>query len=152
MGLLDLIFGTKNHELRIELLEKELLENRKEKKRHVQRIDENISQNISFVPPNNFVTLFTFQVPSRAVLRLTKFANYTDTPAGLGSIIWRILRNGIGVIRYEAILDIIGMSYCPEGIEVEEFKGGDLLTINVTNGYTANLIMGVRVVLELGDN
>ena len=119
---------------------------------HVRKFDENISQNVVFVAPNNVVTLFTFQVPSRAVLRLTKFANYTDTPASIGAISWSIRRNGIGVNPYDNILDIIGQSYQPEEIEMGEFRGGDLLSIVATNNHIANVLMGIRVKFELGDN
>ena len=121
---------------------------------HITKFNENISQSIPFVPPGNTVTLFSFQVPSRASLRLTKFANYTDTPAGVGSIIWSLRRNGIPISKDNlgAVLDIIGQSYCPEEIEVDEFRGGDLFEVVVTNGHVAALIMGVRLVFELGDN
>ena len=120
---------------------------------HVTKFNENISQTIPFAPPNNVVTLFSFSVPSRAVLRVTKFANYTDTPAGVGTIIWSIRRNGIpiGKDNLGNLLDLIGLSYQPEEIEVQPLRGGDLLEVVVTNGHIANLIMGIRIVFELGD-
>ena len=65
------------------------------------------------------VTLFTFTIPTHCVLRVKKFANYTDTPAAVGTgLTWHINRNGIGVFRYHNILDIIGLSYQPENINI----------------------------------
>ena len=119
---------------------------------HVRKFDENISQLIPFVAPGNTVTLFTFQVPSKSALRLTKFANYTDTPAAVGAISWSIKRNGIGINPYDNILDIIGQSYQPEEIEIDELRGADVLTITVTNGHVAIVQMGIRVKFELGEN
>lgn len=116
---------------------------------NVEEFDENISQLIPFAAPNNVVTLFTFVIPPKCILRLKKFANYTDTPAGVGAIIWSIQRNGIPVRRYGALLDIIGMSYHPEEIKTDIFRGSDVLTIVVTNGHIANLDMGVRVAFDL---
>ena len=116
---------------------------------NVTEFDENISQIIPFVPPGNVVTLFTFQVPSKCVLRMRKFSNYTDTPASLGAISWSIRRNGIGVNPYDNILDIIGQSYQPEQIKISKLNGGDQLSVVVTNGHIANVQMGIRVVFDL---
>jgi len=152
MGLLDLITGI-NHKELLKVIDenREVMEalKKKEEKRHVQGIDENISQQVNI---GLTVTLFTFQVPSKAILKVQKFANYTDTPAGIGALIWSIRINGIPTARYGALLDIIGQSFHPEEIVLNELRGGDLLTILATNGHDANVLMGIRVVLELGDN
>lgn len=116
---------------------------------NLQKFDENISQEIPFAPPNNVVTIFTFVVPSKCILRFTKFANYTDTPGGMGVIMWSIQRNGIPVSRYGALYDLIGQSFMPEELQTPNFKGSDVLTIVVTNGHTAALEMGIRVVFEI---
>ncbi|GAH74689.1 unnamed protein product [marine sediment metagenome] len=118
---------------------------------NVDEFDENISLNIPFAPPNNVVTLYTFVVPSHCILRFTKFANYTNVPAAVGVLMWSIQRNGIPVSKgnYGALYDIIGQSFKPEEIKIPNFTGSDVLTIVVTNGHTANLDMGVRVVFDL---
>jgi len=98
------------------------------------------------------VTLFTFVVPSQCVMRIKKFANYTDTPAAVGTgLTWHINRNGIGVFRYHNILDIIGLSYQPENINVPLFKGGDVLTVVTVNGTAGIVMSGIRITFDLED-
>lgn len=112
--------------------------------------DENISQAVGI---GATVTLFTFQVPSRSVLKIMKFANYTDTPAAVGTgLTWHINRNGVGVRPYDNILDIIGQSYQPEKVTIAEFRGGDLLTIVTVNGTAGVVLSGIRILFELGDS
>lgn len=98
------------------------------------------------------VTLFTFVVPSHCIMRLKKFANYTNTPAAVGTgLTWHINRNGIGVFRYHNILDIIGQSFQPEDIDVPLFKGGDVLTVVTTNGTAGIVMSGIRIKFDLED-
>ena len=130
MSLLDLIFGTKH----------------KKKERHVERRDVNLSQT---VVDGTTAVLFQFQVPSKAILVLKKFANYTDIVGAWGTLTWRILKNGIGVYPYDDIEDEIGYSAMPENITNIEFRGGDLCVINAENLSGADLIMGIRLVYEL---
>ena len=98
------------------------------------------------------LTLYTFTVPTHCVLRVKKFANYTDTPAAVGTgLTWHINRNGIGVFRYHNILDIIGQSFKPEDINVPLFKGGDVLTVVTTNGTAGIVMSGIRIKFDLED-
>lgn len=113
---------------------------------NLQKFDENISQEIGI---GATVTLFTFVVPSKCILRFTKFANYTGTPAAMGVIFWSIQRNGIPVSRYGALYDLIGQSFHPEEIQTPDLKGSDVLTVVVTNGHIAALDMGIRIVFEI---
>ena len=114
---------------------------------NVEEFDENISASIGI---GLTVTLFTFVVPSKCRLRFKKFANYTDTPAAVGTgLTWHINRNGIGVRPYDNILDIIGQSYQPEIISMATLKGGDVLTIVTVNGTAGIVLSGVRVAFDL---
>jgi len=133
MGLLDFIFGIK----------------KKEEKRYVQRENINLSQTVI---DGTTAVLFQFHVPSKAVLILKKFANYTDVVGAWGTMTWRILRNGIGLYPYDDIQDEIGYSAMPENIKNIEFRGGDLCVINATNLSGADLIMGIRLVYEIMGN
>lgn len=116
---------------------------------NVKEFDENFSANI----PNDGVpvVLFTFVVPPKCIVRIKKFANYTGTPAAVGAgLSWQINRNGIGLHRYDNILDIIGMSYHPEEIQTDEFKGSDILTLVTINNYAVGAVQsGVRIVFDL---
>ena len=111
--------------------------------------DENISQTVGFVAPNNVVDLWTFVVPQKSVVRLLKFGNYIDLVAAWGAITWSIMRNGIADSRYGAILDQLGTSYQPQEIYMDDFHGGDTITIRVTNAHIANVDIGIRIVGEL---
>lgn len=116
---------------------------------NVRTFDENISQTV-----NAGVTaiLYTFVVPHKCILRILKFANYTDTPAAVGTgLTWSIQRNGVGIRPYNNLLDIIGLSYQPEIVNIEELKGSDVLTLVTVNGTGGNVISGVRIVFELED-
>lgn len=94
--------------------------------------------------------IYTIAVPSKTILRIKKFANYTDTPAAVGTgLTWAIQRNGIGIRNYELILDIIGLSYQPEDVALESLKGGDVLTIITVNGTGGAVLSGARIVFDL---
>ena len=94
--------------------------------------------------------IYTFIVPPKCILRIKKFANYTDTPAAVGTgLTWAIQRNGIGVGNYEMILDIIGQSYHAEDIALETFKGGDVLTVITVNNSGGAVLSGARIVFDL---
>ncbi len=94
--------------------------------------------------------IYTITIPSKCILRMKKFANYTDTPAAIGTgLTWSIQRNGIGVRPYELILDIIGQSYQPEVIQMATFKGGDVLSVITVNGTAGAVISGARIVFDL---
>lgn len=96
--------------------------------------------------------IYTFVVPPKCILRVLKFANYTDTPAAVGTgLTWHINRNGIGVHRYDNILDIIGQSYQPEEIDMPEFKGSDVLTVVTVNGTGGAVLSGARIIFDLED-
>ena len=101
---------------------------------------------------NNGATqvIYTIVVPSKCVLRIKKFANYTDTPAAVGTgLTWSILRNGIGIHRYALILDIIGLSYQPENVNIPLLRGGDVLTVITVNNSGGAVISGARIVFDL---
>lgn len=105
------------------------------------------------VPPAvTIVNLFTFRVPSHAKLVLTHFGNYLDVVGAWGVVTWRILKNGIGVPNYDAILDPLGTSMEPRKIRRIAFRGGDELTINVESTHVANINAGVAIKYEFGDN
>ena len=108
--------------------------------------DENISQSVGI---GATATLFTFQVPTKAKMLVTHFGNYIDIVAAWGLVTWRILKNGVGVSPYGAILDQLGRSEEPRPIAPIKFNGGDVLTIPVTNGHGAAVQCGVAIKLEV---
>ena len=99
------------------------------------------------------VTIFTIQVPSKSKLTLTDFANYLDLVTHWGHVTWRVLRNGIPVKPYEAVLDNLGLSYQPAQTQRVEFNGGDVLTVIATDdavvGQPPNLSVGARIKFEM---
>ena len=116
---------------------------------NITPFDETHSANIGI---GATVVLYTFTVPTHCVLRVKKFANYTNTPVAVGTgLTWHINRNGIGVFRYDNILDIIGVSYQPEEIQMPLFKGGDVLTVVTVNGTAGIVMSGIRITFDLED-
>ncbi len=115
---------------------------------NVLKKDINISQTV-----NNGATnlLFTYQVPSKQVLTLKKFGNYTDTVGAWGTITWMIWKNGIGYYPYDTVMDQVGMSQEPRDIEPIEFEGGDLLQIYAQNLSGGNIDMGISLSYEVRD-
>ena len=114
---------------------------------NLQKFDENNSFNVGIGATQE---VFRFVVPPKCILRIRKFANYTDTPAAVGTgLTWHINRNGIGVIRYGNILDILGQSFQPEPVEIPPFRGSDLLTIVTVNGTAGAVLSGARIVFDL---
>lgn len=114
-----------------------------------RRFDETHSFNVGIGATQ---VIYTFVVPPKCVLRILKFANYTDAPAAVGTgLTWHINRNGIGVHRYANILDILGQSYQPEDVQIEEFKGSDVLTVVTVNGTAGAVLSGARIVFDLED-
>lgn len=114
---------------------------------NIQPFDE--THSFTVVPAATQV-IYTITVPPKCVLRIKKFANYTDTPAAVGTgLTWHIQRNGIGIHRYALILDILGQSYQAEDVSIPLLKGGDVLTILTVNGTAGNVISGARIVFDL---
>ena len=114
---------------------------------NVQPFDETHSYNVLAGVTQ---VIYTITVPSKCILRMKAFANYTDTPAAIGTgLTWSIQRNGIGVRPYDLILDIIGQSYQPELIAMETLKGGDVLTVLTVNGTINPALSGARIVFDL---
>ena len=95
------------------------------------------------------VDLFTYTVPAKARGVLKKFGNYIDTVAAWGDIVWSILKNGIPVFPYDAILDQIGQGYLPREISPIVFNGGDTLIVRVTNNHIANVQIGIALSGEI---
>ena len=111
--------------------------------------DINISQEVL---ATTTVEFFNFKVPPRSLLRILKFGNYINIRDAWGSIIWRILNNGVGVHPYDVIKDQLGYGAEPREIICSEFQGGDVLTINVTNNYVDTVAIGIALQYEvIGD-
>lgn len=114
---------------------------------NIQPFDETHSFNVGIGLTQ---VIYSITVPSKCVLRVKKFANYTDTPAAVGTgLTWSIQRNGIGIHRYALILDIIGLSYHPEDVNIPLLKGGDILSIVTVNGTAGAVLSGARIVFDL---
>lgn len=114
---------------------------------NIQPFDE--TNSFTVIPAATQV-IFTITVPPKCILRIKKFANYTDTPAAIGTgLTWSIQRNGIPIIRYGLILDLLGQSWQPEDIVTDTFKGGDVLSIVTVNGTAGNVISGARITFDL---
>jgi len=104
----------------------------KPKKIEPIRIEED--ENISMPhPQGTTITLFTYRVPQKAKMTLTHFANYLNLPGHWHHVTWTILKNGIGVPPYDALLDQIGYSAQPRLIKRINFNGADELRIIATD-------------------
>lgn len=91
---------------------------------------------------NTTVELFGYTVPAKAKLIATDFGNYIKTPKAWGNITWRIKSNGCGIGTFGDIKDQLG--YPPELsiLDGVELLGGDRLTVEVTNNYSASVECG----------
>lgn len=116
---------------------------------NVQHFDETNSFALG-APLGTTQVIYTIAVPSKCILRIKSFANYTDTPAAVGGgLTWSIRRNGIPVSRYGLIVDIIGQSFKPETIFTDVLKGGDVLSIITINNSGLAIQSGARIVFDL---
>ena len=95
--------------------------------------------------------VYEYQVPAQSKAYLKKFGQIISDFTAVGSVIWRILKNGIPVYPYENILEIIGTAQQPIEIENIEFQGGDTLAVLIENWYnnTPTLGLGVRIIFEV---
>jgi len=92
--------------------------------------------------------IFTYQVPARCQMLLTHFSNYMET-GDWGEVTWRILRNGVPIPQYEAILDEIGISSFPRLVKPLLFKGGDYCQIQIAmSGVSVANNVGIAVRYE----
>jgi len=98
---------------------------------------------------NSTTTIFSYQVPAQAKVYLKKFGQLISDFSAVGSVIWKILRNGNPVYPYENIKEIIGNAYQPIDTENIEFQGGDLLSVVIINNYSTSLNLGIRIVFEV---
>jgi len=80
---------------------------------------------------------------------ITHFGNYIDIVAAWGVVTWRMLKNGVHVNPYGAILDQLGRREEPREIAPINFNGGDTLTIVVTNAHTAAVQCGIAIKFEV---
>lgn len=98
---------------------------------NINKFDENLSM---LCGAGATVTLYTYTVPSKSKLILTHFSNYLNlTLTHWGHVTWSLLRNGIGVRPYNAVLDELGLSSLPRETMKVEFNGGDVLTVIATD-------------------
>lgn len=94
-------------------------------------------------------TLFSYQFPARAKGRLLKFGNDVDNKSAYGSIIWRILKNGVAIYPYDNIKDCLGLITNPIDIIPISFSGGDTITVIGENNYSSTVVIACRVVFEV---
>lgn len=95
---------------------------------NIQEYDENVSAPLT---QGATITLYSFQVPSRATMILTHFSNYLNLIGQWGRVTWRILRNGAAIPPYNQIMDQLGLSTEPRKIAPQVFYGGDSFTVQV---------------------
>jgi len=96
------------------------------------------------------VTFFTFEVPAKSKMKLTRFANYTDTPAAWGSVTWSVRRNGVGVYPFDTMQDQYSLAGEPRPIVPIEFSGGDKFEMIIINTFPAVVKVGVAFRYEIG--
>jgi len=96
--------------------------------------------------------LYSYLFPSKSKGYLINFANYVSDNSAWGSVIWRIKKNGVALYPYENIKDLIGLGYSPFATEKISFQGGDILEVEVQNGYGTNLNIGCRITFEVGED
>lgn len=105
--------------------------------------DINISKNVT-----NGTTLefFSFQVPSKAKLVVTHFANGLNLFEAWGVITWIFKRNGVPIYPYGDIKDQIAFGAPLRELAGVEIQGGDLFQVFVKNEYLD--VVGVRIALK----
>jgi len=89
------------------------------------------------------VELWRFQVPPKAKLIITNFANYLDVPDAWGSVTWRFLRNGVGLYPYSNMEDQLGYASQLASLDRVECDGGDLFVVEATNNYGDVVKVGI---------
>jgi len=93
--------------------------------------------------------LFSLTVPVAAKVKLTRFGNTLREIEAWGSVVWSIKRNGIGCNPYDAILDQLGYGALLFELDLDEFNGGDVITIEATNNYIDTVGVGLVLKYEL---
>jgi len=93
--------------------------------------------------------LFSLTVPVAAKVKLTRFGNTLREIEAWGSVVWSIKRNGIGCSPYDAIIDQLGYGALLFELDLDEFNGGDKITIEATNNYGDTVGVGLVLKYEL---
>ena len=96
-----------------------------------------------FIASGNTSELWSFRVPSKCRLIITRFGNYINEPDAWGLIIWRFKKNGVGVYPYSRIEDQLGYPSSLVSLDQVEARGGDLFVIEATNDYGDVVKVGI---------
>jgi len=103
-----------------------------------------------FIASGNTSELWSFRVPSKCRLIITRFGNYINEPDAWGLITWRFKRNGVGVYPYTQIEDQLGYPSSLASLDGVECGGGDLFVVEATNNYGDVVKVGIVLRYELG--
>jgi len=114
---------------------------------HIEEKEESISKSVA---AGATVSYFSLDVPSKSEVRMTRFANYTDTPAAWGFITWSVRRNGVGVYPFDTMKDQYGLAAEPRPFVPIPFTGGDKFEVIIINTFPAAVKVGVAFRYEIG--
>lgn len=114
--------------------------------KHITHKDINISPVIA---SGVTVEAFSFQVPSKAKMIVTNFANYINVFAAWGDIRWVLKRNGVGIFPYNEIEDQIAFGAPLRELAGVEIQGGDVFSIDIINSYTATVKCGIALKYQI---
>lgn len=95
------------------------------------------------------VEIFSFQVPSKAKMIVTNFANYINEFDAWGFITWILKRNGIPIYPYNDITDQIAFGAPLRELAGCEIQGGDRFSLDITNGYIDPVKCGIALKYQI---
>lgn len=113
---------------------------------YIVKKDKNISAEVL---SGNTDLFFTFQVPGRAKMKVTNFANYINEFDAWGSITWIFKKNGALIDPYGAIEDQIAFGAPLRTMEGVEIQGGDTFQIFIKNEYIDVVKCGLAIKYEI---
>ena len=93
--------------------------------------------------------LFTITVPAKAIFKLLKFGNYTDTPLAWTVINWVIYLDGLALYPFNAIFDQWAFGTERQLVQGIEVTGGHTLRFQANNPTAGNVRMGISLEYEL---
>jgi hypothetical protein len=93
--------------------------------------------------------LFVLTVPAKAVLKVLRFGNYTDTVAAWTVINWVWYLDQLLLYPYNAIFDQMGFGTERQTVQGIEVTGGHVLRIQANNPTAGNVRMGIALEYEL---
>jgi len=113
---------------------------------YIVKKDINKSQEVS---ASGTAQLFIFQVPARAKMIVTNFANIINEFDAWGVIKWILKRNGVPIYPYHEITDQIAFGAPLRELAGVEISGGDVFSVDVENDYIDPVKIGIALKYQI---